>query len=216
MNDAQLIEKMRQALTLPLPGLEIQTLMMSRRFKRLDTNMYVPPSEGVRQAAVMALLFVKNGAWHTALMQRPESNYAHSRQVSFPGGSLEAEDADLAACAKRETEEEFGIPRESIEVLGALSELYIPASGFLVQPYVGYLRQAPTYTPNANEVEEILDIPLAHLLDLKRRKMTDITLPSGMVLREVPYYDVHNKIVWGATAMMLSELVYVVEQLYAD
>lgn len=216
MNDPVLITQLRQALQGDLPGIEVQSMMMSRHFKKLGPNLYTPPSESARKAAVMALLFQKEGEWYTALMQRPESNYAHSRQVSFPGGSLEVEDEDMAACAKRETEEEFGILRTNIELVGALSELYISASGFLVQPYVGYLRQAPTYTPNAAEVEEILEIPLAHLLDPKRRKMTEIPLPSGMVLQDVPYFDVHDKIVWGATAMMLSELVYLLEGLYAD
>lgn len=213
MNDTNLIQKLRQALTQPLPGLPIQARMMSRRFKQVDPKMYTPPTEGVRQAAVMALLFQKEGNWYTALMQRPESNYAHSRQVSFPGGSLEAEDVDLLACAKRETEEEFGIPREDIEGLGALSQLYIPVSGFLVQPYAGYLRQAPSYTPNESEVEEVLEIPLSDLLDPARRKVTEIVLPSGVTLKDIPYYDVHDKIVWGATAMMLSEFVYLLEQL---
>lgn len=213
MNNPNLIPQLRQALTEPLPGLSIQARMMSRRFEQINPDIYVRPKKEVRQAAVMALLFQKDQAWHTALMQRPESNYAHSRQISFPGGSLESDDVDLLACAKRETEEEFGIPRTSIEAIGALSELYIPTSGFLVQPYVGYLRQAPQYTPNPSEVEEVLDIPLAHLLDPTRRKTTEISLPSGITLKNIPYYDVHDKVVWGATAMMLSELVHLLEQL---
>ena len=94
-----------------------------------------------------------------------------------------------------------------------MSQLYIPASGFLVHPYVGHLRQAPQYTPNASEVEEILEVPLAHLLDPARRKTTEIPLPAGMTLKDIPYYDVGGKVVWGATAMMLSELVYLLERL---
>ena len=212
--DETLISTLAQILRQPLPGFEAQEQMMSRRFKHLDPKMYRQPPADARQAAVMLLLFEKEQRWHTTLMQRPESQYAHSRQVSFPGGSLEPDDPDLEACAKRETEEEFGIPRSSIQVIGALSQLYIPASGFLVQPYVGHLNQAPTYQPNASEVEEVLEVPLAHLLDQQRRKLTEITVSSGMVLKDIPYYDLHNKVVWGATAMMLSEFVYLLERHY--
>ena len=149
-------------------------------------------------------------------MQRPDSPYAHSKQISFPGGGLEEEDENLEACAKRETEEEFGIPRENIQVLGKLSELYIPVSRYLVQPFVGYLEEAPSYTPDPNEVDEILEIPLEDLLNPALRKFTTIRTSSNLVLKDIPYYDVVGKTVWGATAMMLSEFVYLLENLNKD
>ncbi len=210
------IQQVQQRLQQPLPGLEAQTLMMAARFKVNDSNAYVKPSEGGRKAGVMLLLFQKETTWYTALMQRPEAPYAHSRQISFPGGGLEEEDVDLAACAKRETEEEFGIPREQIQVLGALSELYIPVSRYLVQPFVGYLEQAPSYTPDPNEVDEIIEVRLEDLLNPDLRKLTNIKTSSGLTLKDIPYFDVEGKTVWGATAMMLSEFVYMAKQLKQD
>jgi 8-oxo-dGTP pyrophosphatase MutT (NUDIX family) len=210
------IQQIKQRLQQPLPGLDAQTLMMADRFRQKDSNAYVKPSEGGRKAGVMLLLFQKGETWYTALMQRPDSPYAHSRQISFPGGGLEDEDVDLAACAKRETEEEFGIPREDIQLLGALSELYIPVSRYLVQPFVGYLEAAPSYTPDPNEVDEIIEVPLEDLLNPALHKLTEIKTSSGLVMKDIPYFDVAEKKVWGATAMMLSEFVYLVEQMRVD
>lgn len=207
------IQQLKQRLEQPLPGMEAQSKMMSVRFKRKDTNDYAKASNSARRAAVMVLLFQKDGEWYTNLMQRPESAYAHSKQVSFPGGGLEALDASLEACAKRETEEEFGISRDAIQVLGALTALYIPVSDYLVQPFVGYLAEAPSYTPDPNEVAEVLEVPLKHLLDPALRKMTTIKVSSGFSLSDIPYFDVANKVVWGATAMMLSEFVEVLGDL---
>lgn len=211
------IQQIKECLQQPLPGLEAQMIMMAARFKENDSNAYVKPSaEGARKAGVMLLLFQKGEEWHTTLMQRPEAPYAHSKQISFPGGGLEEQDADLEACAKRETEEEFGIPRENIQVLGALSELFIPVSGYLVQPFVGYLAEAPSYTPEPNEVDEVLEVPLNDLLNKDLRLLTEIKTSSGLVLKDIPYFSVVNKIVWGATAMMLSEFVYILEKLQED
>jgi 8-oxo-dGTP pyrophosphatase MutT (NUDIX family) len=207
------IQHLKQRLEQPLPGMEAQSKMMSVRFKRNDTNDYAKASDPARRAAVMVLLFQKDGQWYTNLMQRPESAYAHSKQVSFPGGGLEEADADLEACAKRETEEEFGIPRDKIQVLGALTELFIPVSDYLVQPFVGYLEEAPRYKPDPNEVAEVLEVPLKDLLDPALRKMTTIQVSAAVSLSDIPYFDVANKVVWGATAMMLSEFVEILEAL---
>lgn len=210
------IQQIKERLQQPLPGMQAQTLMMAARFRENDSNAYVKPAGGGRQAGVMLLLFQKEEKWYTALMQRPDSPYAHSKQISFPGGGLEEEDEHLEACAKRETEEEFGIPREQIQILGKLSELYIPVSRYLVQPFVGFLEEAPTYTPDPNEVDEILEVPLMDLLNPDLRKFTTIRTSSNLILKDIPYYDVVGKTVWGATAMMLSEFVYLLENMNKD
>ena len=207
------IQQLQERLSQPLPGMKAQSLMMGARFREKESNAYAKVSADARQAAVMVLLFQKEGKWYTNLMQRPESDYAHSKQVSLPGGGLEEEDANLEACATRETEEEFGIPRTDIQVLGALSALYIPVSNYLVQPFVGYLNATPSYTRDPNEVEEILEVALEDLLDPTLRKVTTIDTSSGFTLKDIPYFDVVGKTVWGATAMMLSELVYLLGEL---
>jgi 8-oxo-dGTP pyrophosphatase MutT (NUDIX family) len=209
----KLITQLKERLQGPLPGIDAQLKMMSTGMKKKDSNAYFKASEDAKKACVMLLLFKKEGDWHTALMQRPESSYPHSKQISFPGGGLEAIDASLEAGALRETEEEFGIPSRNIETIGRLTDLYIPVSGYLVHPFVGYLEEAPTYIPDPNEVSEIIEVRIADLLNPELRKMTNMEIFGGHTLKDTPYYDLNNKVVWGATAMMLSEFVDVLETL---
>lgn len=199
------ILKLKERLLEPLPGIEAQLRMMSTGLRKNDPDMYRKAAKDAKKACVLLLLFQKEGAWHTALMERPETPYPHSKQISFPGGGLEDSDVDLAAGALRETEEEFGIPRENITVVGRLSQLYIPVSGYLVYPFVGYLEEAPSYTPDPKEVAEIIEAKVEDLIDPSLRKLTTIEIPNGLTLKEVPYFDLKGKIVWGATAMMLNE-----------
>jgi 8-oxo-dGTP pyrophosphatase MutT (NUDIX family) len=199
------ILKLKERLLEPLPGIETQLKMMSTGLRNNDPDQYRKAAEDAKKACVLLLLFQKEGAWHTVLMQRPKTAYPHSKQISFPGGGLEDSDADLAAGALRETEEEFGIPRENISVVGRLSQLYIPVSGYLVYPFVGYLEEPPSYTPDPKEVAEIIEVKVEDLINPNLRKLTTIEIPNGQTLKEVPYFDLKGKVVWGATAMMLNE-----------
>ncbi|MCH2046601.1 MAG: CoA pyrophosphatase [Saprospiraceae bacterium] len=209
-----LIERLEQRLRGELPGLDAQTKMLSiRSYSPGYLEDYEIP-DNHKTAAVMVLVYQKDGVWHTALMQRPPSPYPHSRQVSFPGGGQENDDPSLEFTALRETEEEFGIDREKIEVINKLTPLYIEVSNYLVHPFVGHIKEAPRFVPEEAEVAEILEIPLIHLLDSNRRKRTDIKLPSSdTVLKNVPYFDLAQRNVWGATAMMLSEFVAILESI---
>lgn len=210
------ISKLKEHLLRPLPGIDAQLKMMSTGLRKKDPDMYVKAAEDAKKACVLLLLFQKEGAWHTALMERPESPYAHSKQISFPGGGLEAFDADLAAAALRETEEEFGIPKQDITLIGRLSQLYIPVSGYLVHPFVGYLEQAPDYTPDPKEVAEVIEVKIEDLIDPNLRKLTKIEMSSGFTLKDVPYFDLKEKVVWGATAMMLNEFSEILEALKVE
>jgi 8-oxo-dGTP pyrophosphatase MutT (NUDIX family) len=203
-----MIERLRRSLAGALPGREAQYRMahysrMGFKDMRLDE---LP--EHHRRSAVLALLFPENGEWHTVLMRRTAHNDAHSRQVSFPGGGVEPGDEGvLSRTALREAHEELGIDPERVELLGQLTELYIPVSNNLVFPFVGLTDARPDFTPDPLEVEEVLLSPLRFFQDPAYQKLADIPLPKGGLLREVPYFDVHGHVVWGATAMMLSELV---------
>jgi 8-oxo-dGTP pyrophosphatase MutT (NUDIX family) len=210
------ISKLKERLLNPLPGIEAQLRMMSSGLHKNDPEMYVKAAKDAKKACVLLLLFQKEGAWHTALMERPETPYAHSKQISFPGGGLEVSDASLAAAALRETEEEFGIPREAVTLIGRLSQLYIPVSGYLVHPFVGYLEQAPSYTPDPREVAEVIEVKIEDLINPTLRKLTKIRTSSGLILRDVPYFDLKEKIVWGATAMMLNEFSEILETLQKE
>lgn len=188
---------------LPLPGQEGQFRMA--HVGRYPKPIVVP--DHARDAGVLILLYPRDEEVHTVFIQRAGRIEAdiHKGQISFPGGKREKDDVDLAASAVRETEEEIGVNRESIRVLRTLTPLYIPVSNFLVHPFLGITDVLPTFVPQPEEVDDILEVPLRDILDPARRRQIDIPIQSGLTLQNVPYYDLGGQVVWGATAMILSE-----------
>ena len=201
-----MINSLQQKLQQPLPGREAQLQMapgLRRHYKMAPNDAIV--------ACVMVLLIPKNGDWHFTLIQRmPHPKDRHSGQISFPGGRLEKDDLSLEFGALRETEEEVGVAKEAINLLGKLTELYIPVSNYLVHPFVGYLEETPIYTPQPSEVKSILEIPILELEKKENRKLVDMKVRNNVVLKNTPYFDFYGNVVWGATAMMLSEFERVV------
>ena len=175
----------------------------------------MPPEvpDNARLSAVMCLLFPIHDELHVLLMKRREDKTAHSGQVSFPGGSKDPEDADLAATALREAYEEVGILPSAIDVLGALTPLYIPVSNFHVFPFVGFTSKRPEYNLSHNEVSHTIEVRLSSLFHHERKTVTDVVSPAiPDVIRKVKAYQLEDgTIIWGATAMMLSELEVVIE-----
>lgn len=147
---------------------------------------------------------------HILLTIRQENLNHHGGEIGFPGGAMEPEDTNLTETALRETEEELGLPRENVGILGRLTPLYIPPSDNLVQPFVGWVTCPPALAPNDMEVARILQVPLELLLrpDTIQR---DLWYIDQRVLR-VPYYQFDDYEIWGATAMIISEFLVVVEQ----
>ena len=204
------VDTLRARLTGPLPGRDAQYKMASlRRLQELGLTPAPPPD--ARVACVLNLLYWHEGNWHTILIERTANpRDRHSGQVSFPGGSWEESDGDLVNVALRETEEEIGVPARQVEILGQLTNLYIPVSNFLVHPFVGILEGAPGFRPQPGEVEAVLTPALSVFQMPENRKKTDLTLHMGITLKDVPYFDVDGRIVWGATAMILSEFLELV------
>lgn len=202
------IQHLGKRLQEPLPGEEAQF-----RMAVIHRRTTMSPPEDVRIASVLALFYPKDEETHLVLIERPavNANDPHSGQLSFPGGKFELEDPDYRYTALRETQEEIGVDPEAIQVLGRLSELYIPVSNFLVHPFVGYTPERPHFVPQESEVKSILEVPFSLIANQKTLLTTDLTIRNGMVLKEVPYFNVYGKILWGATAMMLSELIQVIE-----
>ena len=223
-NADSFILRLRHALTGPLPGVEAQLAMAP-----LGHTPPVLPRNDVRQSAVLALLHRRAGykrfpeALSLLFTLRPNSLRHHPGQISFPGGGAEPPDDSLAATALRETSEELGIPTGTVRILGELTPLYIAPSRILVHPFVGWLPELPTLTPDPVEVSEILEVPLNHLLDpgqtgthIWYRDGTSHTAPCFLVpapvgeTREGEEMQVH---IWGATAMILNELLEVIRLL---
>jgi 8-oxo-dGTP pyrophosphatase MutT (NUDIX family) len=162
-------------------------------------------SKNPKKAAVMMLMYPKDKDTHLVLIVRNSYPGVHSSQIAFPGGKVDPEDKTMIDTALRETEEEIGVCRTKIEVIKAFSEVYIPPSNFLVSPFLGIANHPLTFTPQESEVAAIIEFPLKEFLNdnivVQRRLNT-----SYAAAIDVPAFLVKEHIVWGATAMMMSEL----------
>ena len=138
------------------------------------------------------------------LIKRPVYKGKHSGQISFPGGKRELTDRDLLHTAIRETEEEIGISSKQILPLHALSKIYIPPSQFIVNPYLMFSEDSLSFKADEIEVEKILEINIKDLLDDRNLKQTKLKHSDNLVIN-TPYFDLNDQVVWGATAMILSE-----------
>lgn len=141
------------------------------------------------------------------LTVRAQKLVHHAGQVSLPGGAVEQGESIVDA-ALREAHEEVGVEPSALRVLGRLTELHIPASGFVLHPVVAVTDARPDLRPQAGEVERILEVPLAGLLDPASCGMETRSVARGTV--DVPYFRVEGERVWGATAMVLAELLSLV------
>lgn len=199
--DFSFIHKIEQKLAGVLPGWEAQ-LKMSPPYH--ESYRILTPDH--KTACVMLLLFPKNGDWYISLIERSSHHPddKHAGQISFPGGKLDETDPSLAACAIRETFEEIGVAQQSIHILGQLSPLFVFVSNFLVHPFVGYCREYPKFSIHTDEVQTLIEMPVWHFTDDGAKSVTDIRV-RNVVLQNVPYYKVHDKMLWGATAMIMSE-----------
>ena len=158
------------------------------------------------KAGVLALFYPgKTNKAYLVLILRKTYKGVHSNQVGFPGGRIERVDGDLADTALRETEEEVGVPRNQMKIIKKLTKLYIPPSNFWVQPYIGITETYPKFIPQESEVEKILEVDLDDFLN-EENVVSERLSTSYADNIEVPAYNLNGYIVWGATAMMLSEI----------
>ncbi|MCR9182841.1 MAG: CoA pyrophosphatase [Flavobacteriaceae bacterium] len=191
--------------TTALPGEEIQ-LKMAPKERLQELKNLAQSQKNASKAGVMALFYPNmQQETHLILILRKTYKGVHSGQVGFPGGRFEIQDKDLTVTALRETEEEIGVPRGEIQVVKKLTEMYIPPSNFVVQPFMGFVEKYPQFKAQPSEVEALIEIPLTHFLNddviIKKSLTTSYAIDI-----EVPAYYLKNHVVWGATAMILSEV----------
>ena len=206
MNDP-LPELLRTRLRGPLPGPSVRSRYQPQSG---SARHYDEPPPEARPAAVLALFYPHEGRWHLPLTLRPVHLPDHGGQVSLPGGAIEPGETSWEA-AVRELDEELGADDEPIEPLGCLSPIYVVASNFRVDPWVGLAPRRPAFDPNPAEVEALLEIPLAHLIDLAnfgghRRREKNRSYMA-------PHFAFQKHRIWGATCMILGELVTVLGEL---
>ncbi len=184
---------------------------MAHLERRINLSRYKIP-EDARQGSVLVLLYEEDDKVKLPLILRPSYDGVHSGQVALPGGKFEEPDKNLADTALREAAEEIGIVAKDVTMVGELTDLYIPPSNFLVHPYVGTIHYKPEFVPDATEVVEMIEISLDDVLNKSLVHEKEIKLSNGMRIL-TPYFDFHGHTVWGATAMILSELRSVIREM---
>lgn len=193
----------------PLPGKSAQALL--KPYLKLKPDLDAPPILKPKQGAVLSLIYPKNDTPHLLFIERPIYNGVHSGQIAFPGGKIEKTDLSVLDAALRETEEEVGVKKDIVDVIGNLTEVFVLASNFMVYPYVGLLETAPILKLEQKEVANVLEVPLTRFFEPGIIKEKPMKSAMGLTLM-APYYDIEGKFLWGATAMMVSELCAIIQQ----
>lgn len=197
---------------IPLPG-QVSQFKMAPPFRKELLERSKEAINFAKKAGVLALIYPdKNHQASLVLILRKTYEGVHSGQVGFPGGKLEEHDTSLEMATLREANEEIGVPISEIKILKQLTELYIPPSNFYVQPYLGISGNNLSFYKEDSEVEEIIEVPLSHFFN-DDLVISKIVSTSYNVDVEVPAFYLNEYIVWGATAMILSEIKDLLKQL---
>ena len=199
---SQLIKKLQKELEKELPGIAAHLIMAPKM--RLPSTYTL---ENAVKSSVLILLYLKNEIIHFVLIERTKDHSVHSRQISFPGGRYENTDKNLINTAIRETYEEIGVESNEFKVIGQLSEIYIPPSNYLVLPVLAFSTKKINFKPSPHEVNKIIEIYLDDLLN--PNNCTNSIFNKTI---EAPCYNLNKKLVWGATAMILSEFSMILKR----
>lgn len=205
-----MLKLLKENLKHPLPGRDAQ-FMMTPKTHHMEQRFSFD-EDSARKAAVLIMLYLKNDKIKTVLIKRTEYNGVHSSQISFPGGKYEKHDPSLYYTALREAQEEIGINITDIEKIGNISDLYIPPSNFLVTPFLAYTDKQLSFTKDPMEVESILEFELSQLIDDKFVE-EKLVYSAGEINIVAPCFNINNSIIWGATAMMISELKIIIKNI---
>jgi len=198
-NKPEFIQKVKNNLHSKLPGKKAHDIMRTGpKIPNVVQYINEPPTP----SAVLILLYPKNNTFNFILTLRSNKVESHKGQISLPGGVQEKNES-LEQTALRETNEEIGVLPKIIELLGNLSTIYIPFSGFNIYPYVGWTESVPDLQASEDEVEKIIEVSIDELIDDTNQRKKNTTIRGVPVT--MPYFNLNNEIVWGATSMILSE-----------
>lgn len=207
-NKQNFIDNLKNEILAGLPGTEVQWQMASS--DRMVRNFPRTPGKDARSASVLILLYPYNESVYTVFMQRPDYNGVHGGQISFPGGKQEPSDENAIHTAIREAKEETGVNPEEITVLGTLTPLFIPVSNILVTPVVAWINEKPHFSHDAEEVVFLFDADLKRFYDTTIVKVKPVKI--GTETLDVKYFDYEGHMIWGATAMILHELLVILRR----
>ena len=208
INTQKFIKTLQYKLGLPLPGLEAQMNMVpiTRQREKFKTKLTTPPKEG----AVLILLYPKMNTLHLVFIKKPKFRGVHSSQIALPGGKHEETDNSLTETALREANEEIGIKASNIKILGQLTKIFIPPSNFNVLPVIAYTEIYPEFIPDKKEVAKVIEVPLELLKNPETIQHKKV-LPGDGLKVSVPCYYIYDEIIWGATAMIISEFLEIIK-----
>jgi len=199
MDFQHFITQLEITITNYLPGEESQQKMRVN----YDQSIELPFSKNNSTAsAVLILLYLEDNEIHFFLTKRSNELEHHKGQISLPGGTQE-ENEELTHTALRETQEEIGINKTSISIIGSMTPLFVPVTGFMIHPFIGYSSNKLEPTPDPSEVEAIFSVNISDLLNETNQTIEKRNIRGYDV--EVPYFKLNNYEVWGATSMILSE-----------
>jgi 8-oxo-dGTP pyrophosphatase MutT (NUDIX family) len=206
---AQLVDRLSTRLLNPLPGGDAHETFRAMPVGDVKPlfNHSLPPKPG----GVIILMYEDNGVIKFPLTKRAEYTGAHSAQVSLPGGKAEPGE-DAIATALRECEEEIGIDRNDIKVIGKLSDFFVMPSNFMVTPVLAYLDRKPLFKPDPYEVARILEGEVQQIIQDSAVRQKEI-MAAGRFRMNAPHFEIEGEIVWGATAMMLNEFRFIVREI---
>lgn len=171
-------------------------------------NSSITPNENTRQSAVLLAFYPSDREVFLPLILRPAYDGTHGGQMALPGGKMEYADENLVRTALREAQEEIGVKAMDVNIIGELTDVFIPVSNFVVKPIVGFLDYKPDFFPDKKEVEKIFEMKFSDFLKLENKGIRDITI--GKRSMSVPGFEIQNQWIWGATALIINEVVEVV------
>lgn len=202
---------MTKALSEDLLGIEAHQKMLppGRRLKTFESETSL-----VKPSGVLVLLFPEGGKIYLCLIKRPSTMTHHPGQISFPGGKVEKDDPSAEMAALREAHEEVGIDPSYVRIIGKLSELYVEVSKFLIHPFIAWCDQKPDFIVNKSEVDELILLPINDLVANETIMETDMDTITGRL--RIKYYPFKSQIIWGATAMILSELIEILKKIQSS
>lgn len=206
MNFADFINTLDKSLSeKPLPGHE----EIMRQMSPYRLKVKVEPNASTRRSAVLMMFYPKGEDIFLPLILRPQYDGVHGGQMAFPGGRVELKDKDIQATALREAQEEIGIKATDVKIIKNLTELFIPPSNMFCQPVVGYMASRPDFYPDEREVAGIFEVSITEILDPSIVQVRTVEI-RGVKL-ETPCFVIQDQIVWGATALMIAELIEVLK-----
>jgi len=206
----QLVNLLKIELEKPLPGLAAQ-LKMAPDIRK-DKIKYLNTDSAAKKGGVLILLYQdREGHISFPLIQRNVYDGVHSGQISLPGGKMEKGEG-IYQTALRETHEEIGVDPNKIEVIGELTDFFVWVSNFQVKPVLGFMTETPIFIPDPHEVQRVIEVRISDFLRKDAVKKKEIRTTIGYTILS-PYFDIDGHVIWGATAMMLSEFITIIRKL---